>query len=122
MQVKHVYCIGLLVTLMACGACNRSGNNSTAKDVHKGLYSFGPEVKSFKDCSSDHEYWVEDKSNRLEMEYAGMGFEKPYEPVYVEVEGEKIPSGKEGKGSEYDTTLVVHKLIKITREIPQECN
>jgi len=32
-------------------------------------------------------------------------------------------SGKEGLGAEYDSTLVVHKLIKITKEIPDGmCN
>jgi hypothetical protein len=52
-----------------------------------------------------------------------MNFEKPYEPVYVEVEGLKLKSGKEGMGSEYDSTLVVKKVVKITKEIPQDmCN
>jgi copper homeostasis protein (lipoprotein) len=49
-----------------------------------------------------------------------MNFEKPYEPVYVEVEGAKSKSGKEGMGSEYDSTLVVKKVVKITKEIPQD--
>jgi hypothetical protein len=43
--------------------------------------------------------------------------------VYVEVEGDKIRSDKDGLGSEFDSTLVVKKLIKITKEIPQDmCN
>ena len=96
-------------------------NNSTTNDQHvvyKGIYSFGPEVKSFKDCDSGTEFWVTDSSKQLELKYSQLNFEKPYEPVYVEVEGEKIHSGKEGLGAEYDSTLVVNKLIKITKEIP----
>jgi copper homeostasis protein (lipoprotein) len=59
----------------------------------------------------------------LELKYSQLNFEKPYEPVYVEVEGVKIHSDKNGMGSGYDSTLVVKKLIKITREIPQDaCN
>jgi len=39
------------------------------------------------------------------------------------VEGVKIHSGKDGLGSDYDSTLVVKRLIKITKEIPQDgCN
>ena len=91
--------------------------------VYKGVYSFGPEVRSFKDCDNGKEFWVTDISEQLELKYSQLNFEKPYEPVYVEVEGNKIHSGKEGLGAEYDSTLVVSRLIKITKEIPQDmCN
>jgi copper homeostasis protein (lipoprotein) len=122
MQFRFLWLILFLTAVTACCSCNPGGNKSAQPKVYKGLYSFGPEVKSFKDCETGHEYWVTDKSNKLELEYANMNFEKPYEPVYVEVQGEKAPSGKEGIGSEYDSTLVVRRLIKITKEIPQECN
>ena len=87
------------------------------------MYSFGPEVKSFKDCESGREFWVTDKSAQLELKYSQLNFEKPYEPVYIEVEGVKVRSGKDGMGSEYDSTLMVNKLIKISKEIPLDmCN
>jgi copper homeostasis protein (lipoprotein) len=113
-----------ILMAIAFSSCSSGGSNSTGKGrTFKGLYSFGPEVKSFKDCDSGHEYWVADSSKKLELEYSNMNFEKPYEPVYVEVEGDKVRSGKEGMGSEYDSTLVVTKLVKITKEIPQDmCN
>lgn len=107
------------------GACSCHGNSGKATHyvVFKGVYSFGPEVRSFKDCDSGEEFWVTDNSEQLELKYSQLKFEKPYEPVYVEVEGVKIHSGKDGLGAEYDSTLVVKKLIKITREIPQDmCN
>jgi len=112
---------------MICAAaaflgCNRNPDNKHGV-VYKGVYSFGPEVKTFRDCDAGREYWTVDSSAQLELQYSKMSFEKPYEPVYVEVEGEKISSGKEGKASEFDSTLVVKKLIKITKEIPQDvCN
>ncbi|UEG53618.1 hypothetical protein LLH06_01350 [Mucilaginibacter daejeonensis] len=91
--------------------------------VYKGLYSFGPEVRSFKNCDDTHEYWVADSSAQLELQYSQLNFEKPYEPVYIEVEGHKVRSGTDGMGSEYDSTLVVKKVLKITKEIPQDlCN
>lgn len=112
----------ILIFLTGIVACNSHPNKPPAV-VYKGVYSFGPEVKSFKDCDSGQEFWVTDSSKQLELTYSQLNFEKPYVPVYVEVEGDKIRSDKDGLGSEFDSTLVVKKLIKITKEIPQDmCN
>lgn len=119
MRVRLIkYLIGVLI-ITAC-SCNNGGGDKTQHIVYKGVYSFGPEVKSFKDCDNGREFWVTDSSAQLELKYSQLNFEKPYEPVYVEVEGIKIRSDKEGLGSEYDSTLVVKKLVKITKEIPQD--
>ncbi|MBE9585417.1 hypothetical protein IM792_13250 [Mucilaginibacter sp. JRF] len=117
-SVKYVF-LGCAVLLMAMASCGGDGHNDKPK-VYKGLYSFGPEIKSFSECGREKEFWVTDSSSQLELEYSQLNFEKPYEPVYVEVEGVKVPSDKDGLGAEYDSTLVVRKLIKITREIPQD--
>ena len=91
--------------------------------IYKGLYSFGPDVKSFKECANGHEFWVADSSAQLELQYSQMGFEKPDMPVYVEVTGKKIKSIKDSTGADYDSTLVVTRLIKITKDIPKNgCN
>jgi copper homeostasis protein (lipoprotein) len=113
-----------LMCLVIIGMWSCRNSNKSAKNVvYKGVYSFGPEVKSFKDCETGSEFWATDSSKQLELKYSQLNFEKPYVPVYVEVEGVKIHSGKDGMGSEYDSTLVVKKLIKITKEIPQDmCN
>ena len=102
------------------GLCSCRGNPGGTKHytVFKGVYSFGPEVKLFTDENSGHEFWVADSSEQLELQYSQLKFEKPYEPVYVEVEGIKKHSDKDGLGAEYDSTLVVKKLIRITKEIP----
>ena len=112
------YLIGMII--ITIWACNSGTGDKGAHIIYKGVYSFGPEVKSFKDCDNGREFWVTDSSAQLELKYSQLNFEKPYEPVYVEVEGIKIHSDKEGLGSEYDSTLVVKKLIKITKEIPQD--
>lgn len=121
----------LLILLSGCDHSNTSNNtqqNSTAQQpptpakpvIYRGLYSFGPEVKSFKDCGNGQEYWAADSSAKLELSYSQLNFEKPYTPVYVEVEGRKVASGKDGISTEFDSTLVVTKLIKITQEIPAD--
>jgi copper homeostasis protein (lipoprotein) len=114
----------LIGTIIICAvACKGNSDDSSSQIVYKGVYSFGPEVKSFKDCESGREFWVTDKSAQLELKYSQLNFEKPYEPVYIEVEGVKVRSGKDGMGSEYDSTLMVNKLIKISKEIPLDmCN
>ncbi|HAL83174.1 MAG TPA: hypothetical protein DCO83_13870 [Mucilaginibacter sp.] len=122
MRLKQFKYLMLPVVIWMC-SCHSNPGKSTQYVVFKGVYSFGPQVKSFKDCDNGQEFWVTDESEQLELKYTQLKFEKPYEPVYVEVEGVKVRSGKDGLGSDYDSTLVVKKLIKITKEIPQEgCN
>lgn len=124
MRIRYIkYFAFLFIFFIGVSSCNRKPAKAAKPVIYKGLYSFGPEIKSFKDCDSGHEFWVTDSSAMLELQYSQMNFEKPYEPVYVEVEGFKSKSGKEGMGSEYDSTLVVKKVVKITKEIPQDmCN
>jgi len=122
MRLNRLKYLIAIIVVGAC-ACNGDRGNASKHIVYKGVYSFGPEVKSFKDCESGREFWVTDSCKQLELKYSQLSFEKPYLPVYVEVEGVKIHSNKDGMGSEYDSTLVVKKLIKITKEIPQDmCN
>jgi copper homeostasis protein (lipoprotein) len=117
----------LLLIMLAVFACNNPQTQQAEKKpqpvIYRGLYSFGPEVKSFKDCATGHEFWAADSSAKLELSYSQLNFEKPYEPVYVEVEGRKVKSGQDGAASEFDSTMVVTKLVKITKEIPANmCN
>lgn len=119
--MKRIVFIGCVVSIL--GGCTSNNSSSKNRTVYKGLYSFGLEVKSFKECSTGREYWVTDSSGKLELDYANMNFEKPYEPVYIEVEALKKKSDQEGIGAEFDSTMVVTKVNKITREIPDDmCN
>jgi copper homeostasis protein (lipoprotein) len=114
----------ILTAIVALCSCHNNKNNKTnnkkeAKHiVFKGVYSFGPETKTFKDCDNGQEFWVTDSSAQLELQYSQLGFEKPYEPVYIEVEGIKMHSGQDGLSAKYDSTLVVKKLVKIVKDIP----
>ncbi|PJJ80508.1 hypothetical protein [Mucilaginibacter auburnensis] len=119
MRSLHIcYFAGLLILLFSIGACNNKKNKTNKPVVIKGLYSFGPEAALFIDCKTGKEYWTADSSAKLELQYSQLGFEKPYESVYIEVEGDMTPSEKEGPESAYDSTLTVRKLIRITKDIP----
>ncbi len=112
----------MLVFALCVLGCNITGDQAKYT-LYKGVYTAREEIKSFKDCDSGHEYWAADRSGKLESSYNKLNPEKTDMPVYVEVEGEKVKSGKVGKGYEFDSTLVVRKIIKITRDIPQDmCN
>lgn len=112
----------LIVLLMAMGmfSCkNKPAKTEAAHRVYKGLYSFGSDAKTFKDCANGHEFWVADSSAQLELKYSQLiSFEKTGEPVYVEVEGNKVLSAKDGPAAMYDTTFIVKKVLKITTDIP----
>lgn len=114
--------IAILVVVVACNPkpAEIKGNHSR---VMKGLYSYGPELKSFTECEEGNEYWVADSAKTLELAYNNLGFEKPYEPVYIEVECRTIKSDSLSMSADFDSTMVVTRLLKITKEIPDgPCN
>lgn len=121
---KHTALL-LFVMSVIFTACNfKSGQekkNNTR--IIKGLYSYGPEIKSFTDCEEGREFWVADSAKTLELAYSKFNFEKPYEPVYIEAECHIIKSNSLTVSADFDSTLVVTKLLKITKEIPDgPCN
>ena len=69
-------------------------------------------------CEDGREYWVKDSVKNLELSYSNLGFEKPYEPVYVELEGYFAKSDTATVSPDFDSTLVVMKVLKISKEIP----
>lgn len=115
----------LFVCALSCSACMQ--NTVEKKNGHvriiKGLYSYGPEIKSFTDCEEGREYWVADSAGTLELAYSKFNFEKPYEPVYIEAECHTIKSDSLIVSADFDSTLVVTRLMKITQAIPDgPCN
>jgi copper homeostasis protein (lipoprotein) len=112
----------LSVLFTACGE-DQAGGKKTNTKIIKGLYSYGPEIKSFTDCEEGREYWVADSAKTLELGYSKFNFEKPYEPVYIEAECHVIKSDSLVVSAEFDSTLVITKLLKITKAIPDgPCN
>jgi copper homeostasis protein (lipoprotein) len=117
--------VPILIFLFAALGCNRKPANEeqTTERTVKGLYSYGPEIKSFTDCEEGREYWVADSAKTLELAYTNFNFEKPYEPVYIEVECHIIKSDSLIVSADFDSTMVVTKVLKITKEIPEgPCN
>lgn len=110
----------LFASMAALAACknNEKEDDKNKSLVIKGLYSYGPEIKSFTECEDGREYWVADSAKTLELAYSNQGFEKPYTPVYIEVECKIIKSDTSKITGDYDSTMVVTKLLKISKIIP----
>ncbi|MFD2285431.1 hypothetical protein GJU39_04425 [Pedobacter petrophilus] len=118
--VKQAF-VFVVIFGLAITACNRKEKAAAQESdvkVVKGLYSFGPEMKSFTMCDDGREYWVADSVKNLELSYSNLNFEKPYEPVYVELEGYFAKSDTSAVSADFDSTLVVTKVLKISKEIP----
>lgn len=106
-----------MVVLAACSDGKKDADKNKSL-VIKGLYSYGPEIKSFTECEDGREFWVADSAKTLELAYSNLGFEKPYTPVYIEVECKLVKSDTSKVTGDYDSTMVVTKLLKISKQIP----
>lgn len=111
----------LFASIVALTACrdNKKPESDITPIVVKGLYSYGPEIKSFIECEEGREYWVADSAKTLELAYRNLAFEKPYTPVYVEVECNLVKSDTATITGNYDSTMVVTKVLKISKQIPE---
>lgn len=122
LKYKALLLLAICVTLVSCGRKAAEEQQDTKKII-KGLYSYGPEIHSFTDCEGGREFWVADSAKTLELAYSKLNFEKPYEPVYIEAECHVIKSDSLVVSADFDSTLVVTKLIRLTKEIPDgPCN
>jgi copper homeostasis protein (lipoprotein) len=121
MRLIRIYVFAGLLIITGMLACKHKADKKETQASHviKGLYSFEPGAKTFQPCGSQTEFWVADSCAQLELKYAQLiNFEKNGDQVYIEAEGKKI---KSAAGVAFDSTLVVTKLINITKDIPANC-
>lgn len=118
MTNKYLKILALSISAILLYSCS-SDKDSKADNlkIYKGLYVFGPELKTLTDCRDGIEYWVTDSSSTLELSYSELNFEKPYEPVYVEVEGNMIETNAL-ESQDFDSTIIVRKVLTISKEVP----
>ncbi|MFD2873254.1 hypothetical protein ACFS5N_12290 [Mucilaginibacter ximonensis] len=136
MRLKNISVIILLLTMTALAACQpdvKEGSDATdtatqasgkpnAPVTFKGSYSFAPGAKIFQFCNQTKQFWAVDSSAQLELKYSQLiTFEQSGTPVYTEVEGYKIKSAATGDAAAYDSTIVVKKVLKLTKDLPADC-
>lgn len=82
-----------------------------------GKWTLGHEVRSFKPCGSDKAYWVSDKTGELQELYNELTVsEKPYTPIYAEIEFIDKGRSKEGYPADYESVYEIVSILK-TREL-----
>lgn len=137
MRLSKIYSVSLLLAMTAlvaaCGHKAQNGENATqtqpgaqgkpnAPIVFKGIYSYAPGAKLFQFCGQKSQFWAIDSSAQLELNYTHIyNFEQSGLPVYAEVEGYKTKSESNGDAAAYDSTIVVKKVLKLTKDIPAGC-
>ncbi len=108
-----------LLFVVACTENKKEAKAEVKTKLAKGLYVYGPELKLYTRCEDGKEFWVADSSKSLELAYRNLDFEKPYLPVYIEVERHFIKTDTLAASANYDSTMVVTKLLKISKEAPK---
>lgn len=78
--------------------------------IFRGHLVLGHEVRSFKPCGKDIEYWVLDRTGGELWKVYRKLTRKPYEAMYAEVRGQLEASPSHGFGADYDPQLTVTEL------------
>jgi uncharacterized membrane protein/heat shock protein HslJ len=87
-----------------------------AKNNFHGHLVWGHEVRSFKPCGMEVEYWVVDLTGgELWDVYRALTHE-PYQPLYAELRGHLGPPPSTGFGAKYEKQLRVLELRRAARE------
>jgi copper homeostasis protein (lipoprotein) len=108
----------LLAFVFFAVACKSNKRDVDAAQF-KGLYMLSPTQRAFKDCATGNAYWVADSTKHLETEYWELASNDERDgPVYIEVDGQIVPSNTEDADEAYTNTLIVRKVILITKDIP----
>lgn len=91
------------------------GSANKAPVTFRGLYTFGNEVNTFRDCSTQQTYWVNDSLTPLRKPYEQTlkSLTYPYESVYAELKGYLAGKSRLGYASEYENVLIVTEIIKL---------
>ena len=107
------------------GAMQPGGNATVPGQKPKtlsGKLTFGHEVRSFKPCGSDKTFWVSDKTGELQNSYDELTVgEKPYSPIYAEIEFIDKGKANEGFPAAYESVYEAVKIFRTTKLSDSSC-
>jgi heat shock protein HslJ len=93
-------------------------------ESYRGFYAFGHEVRTFQPCGSEHVYWVSaeaELAKRLRDEHQKLT-SKPYEPIYIEIQGHVTDKATEGFAADYDGQIVIEALDLVQARQKENCS
>jgi len=109
---------GLLGVLLLTAAGTLAGAEM------RGLLVFGHEVRSLQLCGDTQVFWIRAPAplhQQLQAEYRRLA-NRPYEPLYVEIEGEFSEHPVSEFATDYDGTIVVSEVRSVSGEGIAACS
>ncbi|OCB76516.1 hypothetical protein [Flavobacterium crassostreae] len=92
----------------------------------EGKLSIGFEVSSFRPCNDTLDYWIEDNSGKMDLQYTklvGPKNQASYKEVYCSLKGIQLPKLQEGFAADYDGYIQTIRIIKMDTIYPNKnCN
>ena len=113
--MKLARCV--IALLLLAGAGTLSGAEL------RGLLVFGHEVRSLQPCGDTRVFWVHAPGalqQQLQTDYHRLA-KRPYEPLYVEIEGEFSQHDVSGFAADYDGTIVVSEVRSVSGDGIETC-
>jgi uncharacterized membrane protein len=89
----------------------------------RGLLVFGHEVRSLQPCGDTRVFWVHAPAalrQQLQTDYRRLAT-RPYEPLYVEIEGEFSKHQASGFAADYDGTIVISAVRSVSGDGIDAC-
>ena len=88
----------------------------------KGQLILGHEANTFKPCDNDKTFWVIDKTGKLKELYNKLtAGQKPYTPIFTEIEVMDKGRAKEGFPAEYESVYEVVNVLKTRNISSNDC-
>lgn len=90
--------------------------------LYKGIFTWGPEVHSFKSCTDNIDYWLNVNPEVLKLKrFYQANQEKPYQGLYVEFRGHLLNEKLDGFALDYSGLINISVVKNYSFEIPREC-
>lgn len=112
--------LAALIALISAGA-------TAAGPGAPGLYTFGHEVETFQPCHSKQVFWVTGREASLKplrqwVEKQRRTTGKPYQPIYVKLDGRvDTKSKRDGFAASYDGIFHLKKVEAVLPDVPKSC-
>lgn len=106
----------LILCIAAFASCKQQSKND--KKVFKGYVIWEKDYTTFTNCETGKTYWIEDKTNEVEKQYAALT-QKPYQEIYFEFEADLLPPSTVGVKSSFDNIISVKTVVKSQLRAPE---
>lgn len=109
--------LAVLLGIVIVGAPSCGGTTIPAQEYLPGVVTFGHEVRSFRPCGSEGDFWVVDSAGILwDLHRELAPGQEPFEEVFATVSGVVGPRMEDGFGTDYEGTVFVDEVLYAATE------